>query len=166
MNNQAGKEMDTLLDDLIAQAPRESREMAILVRLAMLDLHPDQCIELRIHAYEDESYVSAVQSATNAFLVGMGLYPSSIAVHSSVAQLFALEGRVFKAEHKVEGIGEFLLGKGFQATPIPVEADDALDTRTVAVRFKIDFDFVPVVKEVMMQRIRAKRAEKDEAPNE
>lgn len=62
-------------------------------------------------------------------------------MHPATSEFLKASGKgdiVAKMYFPDQDIVQSLLGEGFQATPIPIEADNTLDTKTVAVRFKIN----------------------------
>jgi hypothetical protein len=115
------------------------REMMV-ERALQVGMKPEDHLELRVTCNPKDGDVFALaRRATSMFFTAFSLYPTSLAVHSTVASLFEATESVFKAEHRAGA--EWMsvcLGQGFEATPIRIEICDNLDIRTVAVRFSMD----------------------------
>lgn len=134
----ANGQIDEVID-MLRQERRTPMEEA-LQALAFLGLSPFEPVELRVVSDKlcDPRFV---QRIARAMLLATRLYPTSIAVHSTVAKLFEASEVVVRIDLKdnaFRDILEAIYSKEFLEKPIHIEADDSLDTKTVALRFRMD----------------------------
>jgi hypothetical protein len=136
------KEANQRLDEVIDMLRQNKRTVMeeTLQALAASGLSPYESVELRVSSDKlcDPHFV---QRAARAMLISLHLYPTSIAVHSTVAKLFEASEVVIRVDLKgnaFRDILEAIYGREFLEKPIHIEIDDSLDTKTVAVRFKMD----------------------------
>lgn len=135
---EANQHLDEVLE-MIRQDKQTPME-ATLQAMASIGLSPFEPVELRVSSTKlcDPQFA---QRVATAMLTAMRLYPTSIAVHSTVAKLFEASEVVIKVDLKnsnFRDILEAIYGKAFLEQPIHIEIDDSLDTKTVAARFKMD----------------------------
>lgn len=131
---------EELIKELMASERQKPwREMTIQ-RMMGLSLKPGDHLELRVIGDEEGDVFALARRGVSAFFTAFSLYPSSVAAHSSVASLFEAAEMTFKAEHHYAKDIDGYFGEGFEARLIPIEVDDGLDIKTVAVRFSISFE--------------------------
>src|SRR5579859_1574029 len=153
MNSKKSKELTEQLDSVVAQiAGKLWREM-VVTRMATIGMQMGDSLEL--HITSETIDLELPQRAVNVFFTTFFLYPSSIAVHSTIAALLEASETILKANCRFIDSGTIsarLLGEDFTALPIRIEIDDSLDTKTVAVRFKINLDeYEGAAKSIIMR---------------
>lgn len=138
--SKANQHMNEVLE-MIRQDKSTPME-ATLQALAANGLSPFETVELRISSTKQCNPQHA-QCVVTAMLTGLRLYPTSIAIHSTIAKVFEVSEAVIKVNLKGNACGdvlEIIYGKEFLSQPIRVEVDDSLDTHTAAARFKMNTD--------------------------
>jgi len=142
MDSKTSNDATERLNAMVSQVPEKSWQEMVITRLASLGVYVNDCLELHVSGKGID--LELPQRAIDAFFTAFFLYPTSIAVHSTVAALLGANETILKAECRFVSDNiiacAHVLGKDFKANPIRIEANDDLDLKTVAVRFKINFD--------------------------
>lgn len=158
---EANQRIDEVID-MVRQDKRTPME-ATLQGLAANGLSPFEPVELRVSG-ENLCDPHFAQRVATAMLTALRVYPTSIAVHSAVAKLFEASEVMIKVDLKNSGfrdILEAIYGKKFLEQPICIEVDDSLDTKTVAVRFKMNTEnnkeFDDAMVSMLMKMVKGKQ---------
>ncbi|SRR6266702_4182369 len=112
-----------------------------ICRMLQLGISPPHHLEMRVRVEKGDLF-EMVQDAANLFLSTFYLYPTSIALHPTVASLMEVAEKTVTAtlRNTASDFTEKLLGKGFTARSIHIEKDDSLQLYECAVRFSFDVD--------------------------
>ena len=129
-----------LFEQMMAGRPRQSWREATVEAFLRSGFKPGDTIELRISNMQDGDAFARAQRVADALFSMYHLYPSSLAMHSTVAHLFEASEFVVVAKHRAGANAVRLLGEGFRASPLHIEVDDSLNTHTIAARFRLDLN--------------------------
>jgi len=154
-NKKMPEQYSTLFKQLLEGSLSRPWREACLERMIHLDMHPSDCLELRVRCSpEDGDLFALARRAVSLFFTAFHFYPTALAAHSTMARLFEITERVFKAEFRLGGpdVAVAVLGEGFEAQPIHVIVDNTLDIYTVAVRFSVDIEECKETAKNMIQR--------------
>lgn len=161
-SNKFDDQVKKLIDEI--QVPRQSWRENIVVRMIRMRLEPGDRLELRVSNSTNGDVFSLIQRGANAFFTTFSMYPTSVAVHSTVAHLLEASEFSLKATHHLTQFSSGvdlqaeMLGYDFEIRPLHIEIDDSLDVRTVAVRFSIDMEeYGDVFKKVLIESLREMR---------
>lgn len=123
----------------VAETGHQTQKETVVETVLRLGFSPRDTVEYRLTSQGD--ILETMQRAVNVFLRVHHLYPTSVAVHHTIAAYVEASEFVLRAQGPEDALQRAVfLGKDFVSTPIRVEIDDSLDTTMVAVRWRIDID--------------------------
>lgn len=123
----------------VAETHHRTPKETVIENMVQVGFSPRDTVEYRLTSQGD--ILETMQRAVNVFLRVHHLYPTSVAVHHTIAAYVEASEFVLRAKGPEDVLQRAVfLGSDFVETPIRVEIDDTLDTTTVAVRWHIDID--------------------------